>query len=184
MGLLPCVIPPYALHLGRIFGTKRVGWALFAVFSLLAALQLVRAWSPTNPGIEPGIGLDLLYFLVPLLLLTGMLHIESLFKQRLRLEEQEKRLRGELQLLVQGRTAELDHTNEELQREISLRKQGEEELRKSKEQYRFLFEENPQPMWIFDLGSFRFLAFNTAALRHYGFTAAEFRELTAIELCP
>jgi PAS domain S-box-containing protein len=113
-----------------------------------------------------------------------MLHIESLFKQRLRLEEQEKRLRGELQLLVQGRTAELDHTNEELQREISLRKQGEEELRKSKEQYRFLFEENPQPMWIFDLSSFRFLAFNTAALRHYGFTAAEFRELTAIELCP
>jgi len=183
MGLLPCAIPPYALHLGRVFGTKRVGWVLFAVFSLLAAFQLVRAWSPAA-GIEPGIGLDLLYFLVPLLLLTGMLHIESLFKQRLRLEQQEKRLRGELQLLVQERTAELDRANEELQSEISLRRQGEEELRKSKEQYRFLFEENPQPMWIFDLSSFRFLAFNTAVLRHYGFTAAEFRELTAIELCP
>ncbi|MGH7969850.1 MAG: two-component system sensor histidine kinase NtrB, partial [Limisphaerales bacterium] len=80
-------------------------------------------------------------------------------------------------------TADLDAANEELQREISLRKQGEEELRKSKEQYRFLFDENPQPMWIFDLETCRFLAFNGAALRHYGYGAAEFRELSVKDLC-
>src|SRR5262245_22765247 len=184
LGLLPCFIPSYALRLSRLFGTKRVGWVLFGSFVLLAALELVEAWSPKGLAIEPSVALDVLYFLVPVLLLIGMLHIESLFKERLRLEQQEKQLRGELQSLVQARTAELDRINDELQREISLRKQGEEELRKSKEQYRFLFEENPQPMWIFDLNSFRFLAFNTAALRHYGFTAAQFRELTAKELCP
>src|SRR2546427_9309415 len=59
-----------------------------------------------------------------------------------------------------------------------------EELRKSKEQYRLLFEENPQAMWIFDLHSFRFLAINAAALRQYGFSGAEFRTMTAKDLYP
>jgi two-component system cell cycle sensor histidine kinase/response regulator CckA len=183
LGLLPCVIPPYAFRLSRVFGTKRVGWVLFAVFSLLAGLQLVRASVPRRWGADPGILLDILYFLIPVLLLIGMVHIETLFKERLHFEVEEKRLRAELEVQVQTRTAELDCANEELQREISLRKQGEEELRKSKEQYRFLFEENPQPMWIFDLNSLRFLAFNAATLRHYGYAAAEFRELTAHDLC-
>ena len=134
-------------------------------------------------GLEPGLTLDLVNFLVPMLLLTGMVHIEILFKERLRLEKEEKRMRGLLQEQVKQRTAELDQTNEELQREISLRKQGEEELRSSKERYRFLFEENPQPMWIYDLKSLKMLAFNAAAVRHYGYTAAEFRELTMPGLC-
>ena len=183
LGILPCFIPSYALRLSRLFGAKRVGWVLFSVFSLLAALQLVRVSLPPGRGLEPGLALDLLFFIIPLLLLIGMIHIETLLKERLRKEKEEQRLRGELNLLVQARTADLDRANEELQREISLRKQGEEELRKSKEQYRFLFDENPQPMWIFDLDSFRFFAFNTAALRHYGFSAAEFRALRAKDLC-
>src|SRR5437870_7552017 len=113
-----------------------------------------------------------------------MIHIETLFKGRLALQEEEKRLRGALELEVKERTADLDKANQELQQEISLRKQGEAELRASKEQYRFLFDENPQPMWIFDLHTLKFLAFNRAALRQYGFTSAEFREMTAKDLCP
>ncbi len=183
VGLLPCLIPPYALRLNRVFGTKRVGWVLFAAFSLLAVLQLVRFWHPMGLGLDPGITLDLFYLLIPFLLLVGMVHIETLFKERLRVEQEEKRMRGELEGLVSERTADLDHANGELQREISLRKQGEAELRKSKEQYRFLFDENPLPMWIFDLQSGQFLAFNTAALRYYGFSSAEFRTLTAKDLC-
>jgi two-component system, cell cycle sensor histidine kinase and response regulator CckA len=184
LSLLPCLIPPYALRLNRVFGTKRIGWVLFAVFALLAVLQLVRAWQPLGLGLDAGLTLDLLNFLVPVLLLIGLVHIETLFRERLRLEEQEKKLRGGLELQVQERTAALDLANEELQREITMRRQGEEELRKSKEQYRFLFEENPQPMWIYDRSSYRFLAFNAAALRHCGFGRTEFRDLTALDLCP
>jgi PAS domain S-box-containing protein len=165
-----------------VFGTKRVGWLLFAAFALLAALQLVRASVIMGWVADPSVTFDILYFLIPVLLLIGMVHIETLFKERLRLEQEEKGMRQRLEIEVQKRTAELDQTNEELQREISLRKQGEEELRKSKEQYRFLFDENPQPMWIFDLQTFRFLAFNSATLRHYGYTATEFRELSAHDL--
>lgn len=183
LGLLPCIIPPYAFRLSRVFGTKKVGWLLFAAFSLLAALQLVRASVVMGWMANSSVTFDILYFLIPILLLIGMVHIETLFKERLRLDEQEKRLRARLETEVQTRTAELNQANEDLQREISLRKQGEEELRKSKEQYRFLFDENPQPMWIFDLETFRFLAFNSATLRRYEYPAAEFRELTAGDLC-
>src|SRR5262245_1217596 len=182
LSLLPCLIPPYALRLNRVFGTQRVGWVIFAVFSLLATLQVIRAWHPFGLGISSGLTLDLLSFLVPVLLLIGMVHIESLFKERLHVEEEEKRLRGELELQVKQRTAALDEANEELQREISLRRQGSEELRKSKEEYRFLFEENPQPMWIYDLRSFQLLAANAAALRLYGLTSAELRAVTAADL--
>jgi PAS domain S-box-containing protein len=180
--LLPCLIPPYALRLNRVFGTKRVGWMLFAAFSLLAVLQLVRSWHPMGLGLDSGLTLDLFYLLIPFLLLTGMVHIETLFKERMRVEREEKRMRAELEGQVAERTAELNTANDELHREISLRRQGEAELRKSKEQYRFLFDENPLPMWILDLENYKFLAFNTAAVRHYGFTSAEFRALTAADL--
>ena len=182
LSLLPCLIPPYAFRLNRVFGTQRVGWVLFAVFSLLATLQLIRSWHPFGLGISSSLTLDLLSFLIPILLLIGMVHIETLFKERLRVEQEEKRMRAELESQVKQRTIALDDTNQELQREISLRRQGSEELRKSKEEYRFLFEENPQPMWIFDLRSFRFLATNAAALRNYGFTSGEFRAMTAKDL--
>jgi two-component system cell cycle sensor histidine kinase/response regulator CckA len=182
VGLLPCLIPPYAFRLSRVFGTQRVGWLLFAVFTLLAGLQLVRAWHPMGLGLDPGLALDLLNFLIPVLLLIGMLHIETLFKERVRLEKEEQRLRADLELQVKERTAELNRVNEDLRHENTLRRQGEAELRTSKEQYRFLFDENPQPMWIYDLESFAFLAFNRAALRHYGFSSEEFRTLTAQDL--
>jgi len=181
LALLACVIPPYAFRLSRVFGTQRVGWVLVAVFTSLAALMLVRSWQPF--GLDSKLTLDLLNFLIPVLLLIGMVHIETLFKERLRLEEEEKKLRSGLEDQVKSRTGDLDKVNDDLQREISLRKQGEEELRKSKEQYRFLFEENPQPMWIFALDSLKFLAFNRATLRHYGYANSEFRELTAKDIC-
>jgi PAS domain S-box-containing protein len=177
------LIPPYALRLTRAFGTKRVGWVVFAAFVLLAALQLIRAWRPMGLALDPSTTLDLLYLLVPVLLLIGMIHIETVFKERLRVEAEERRMRGQLEVQVRERTAELDTTNEALQREISLRKQGEQELRKSKEGYRFLFDENPLPMWIFDLKTLQFLAFNNAALRHYGYSHTEFKKLTPAELC-
>jgi two-component system cell cycle sensor histidine kinase/response regulator CckA len=116
-----------------------------------------------------------------MLLLIGMVHIETLFKAQLCLEVEEE-IAGRPGTSGKERTAQLDDVNVELRQEISLRKQGEQELLKSKAQYRFLFEENPQPMWIFDLSSSRFLAFNRATLRHYGYTSAEFRELKIQDL--
>jgi len=58
----------------------------------------------------------------------------------------------------------------------------EKVLQESEAQYRFLYIENPQPMWMFDLRSFRFLSVNKAALRQYGFTQEEFMSLQPRDL--
>src|SRR4051812_28844634 len=108
LSVLACLIPPYALRLTRVFGTKRVGWVVFFAFILLAALQLVRAWHPLGWALDAERTLDILYLVVPVMLLIGMLHIETVFKERLRVEKEEKRLRGELESQVQQRTAELN----------------------------------------------------------------------------
>jgi two-component system, cell cycle sensor histidine kinase and response regulator CckA len=43
--------------------------------------------------------------------------------------------------------------------------------------FRLLFEEHPQPMWVFDLETQKFLAANKAAVSLYGYKRAEFRRL-------
>jgi PAS domain S-box-containing protein len=45
-------------------------------------------------------------------------------------------------------------------------------------QYRILFDSNPQPMWVYDARTFRFLAVNEAAVRHYGYSRSEFMAMT------
>ncbi len=50
--------------------------------------------------------------------------------------------------------------------------------------YRLLFERNPQPMWVYDLESLRFLAVNDAAIKHYGFSTEEFLRMTIRDIRP
>lgn len=57
-------------------------------------------------------------------------------------------------------------------------------LRKSEEQYRLLFEANPNPMWVFDVDTLRFLAVNSAAIAWYGFSKQEFLDMTINDLRP
>jgi PAS domain S-box-containing protein len=53
------------------------------------------------------------------------------------------------------------------------------ELRLSK-----MFETSPQPIWIFDIQSLRIRKVNAAAIRHYGYSEAEFLNLTIADICP
>lgn len=67
-------------------------------------------------------------------------------------------------------------------RDITERRRSEEALRRSEEQYRILFESNPQPMWVFDLETSEFLALNESALSHYGYTREAFLSMTLDEI--
>lgn len=64
------------------------------------------------------------------------------------------------------------------------RDHAEDELRKSEEQYRLLFQANPHPMWVFEVATLRFLAVNEAALHHYGYSLSEFLDITIMEIRP
>jgi PAS domain S-box-containing protein len=50
--------------------------------------------------------------------------------------------------------------------------------------YRLLFEANPQPIFVIDLETFAFLDVNDAAVRDYGYSREQFREMTALDIRP
>ncbi len=58
------------------------------------------------------------------------------------------------------------------------------EARQAEERRRLLFDANPQPMWIFDVETLEFLAVNDAAVRHYGYSRAEFLGMTIMDVRP
>src|SRR5579864_1215896 len=47
---------------------------------------------------------------------------------------------------------------------------------------RLLFEDHPEPMWIYDVHSLRFLAVNHAAVQQYGYSKEEFAAMTISQL--
>jgi PAS domain S-box-containing protein len=54
----------------------------------------------------------------------------------------------------------------------------------SGEKYRLLFENNPHPMWVYDLETLRFLTANDAAKQVYGYSQEEFLSMTIADLRP
>ncbi len=63
----------------------------------------------------------------------------------------------------------------------------EEEIRSAElasDEYRLLFAGNPHPMWIYEPETLRFLDVNDAAISHYGFSKAEFRQMTLADVMP
>ncbi len=60
----------------------------------------------------------------------------------------------------------------------------ENELRDSATGYRILFEDNPQPMFVYDLNTLRIIAVNEATTTHYGYSRAEFEAMTILDIRP
>ena len=52
------------------------------------------------------------------------------------------------------------------------------------QEYQFLFDQNPLPMWVFDRASLRFLAVNDAAITHYGCEREQWLALTILDIWP
>ncbi|MDX2256710.1 MAG: EAL domain-containing protein [Pseudanabaenaceae cyanobacterium bins.39] len=48
----------------------------------------------------------------------------------------------------------------------------------------YLFEHNPNPMWIYDLETLNFLAVNQAAVNHYGYSESEFLVMSLQDIRP
>ncbi|NOH04850.1 MAG: PAS domain S-box protein [Chloroflexi bacterium] len=64
-----------------------------------------------------------------------------------------------------------------LQREVR-------KLTESEQRYKLLFENNPHPMWVYDLETLAFLMVNDAAIQQYGYTREEFLGMTIKDIRP
>ncbi len=69
-------------------------------------------------------------------------------------------------------------------KDISNYKRLEKTLTTKERTYRALFENNPQPMWVYDLKTFAFLKVNKAAVQHYGYEQNEFLNMTIKDILP
>lgn len=183
-GVLQLTVPSYALRLVRRYGAERVGWFVVIAFSSLALLHLMSPFSPPRDGKTWDAMPQLLYVVGSVLLLIGMGHIETMVSERERVRGYEQALLRRPATEAEEANLDLTKANEELTAEIARRDQLERALRESEARYRLAFTENPQPMWIFDVRSSRFLAANNAALRQYGFTPEEFSALSVRDLLP
>jgi PAS domain S-box-containing protein len=68
--------------------------------------------------------------------------------------------------------------------DITNRKRIEHNLQESEIHFRQLFEDNPQPMWIYDLKTLQFKDVNETAINKYGYSKDEFLTMTLKEIRP
>ena len=92
--------------------------------------------------------------------------------ERKQTEKTLNRYREHLEDLVRERTAELAMVNEELQKDIAMRKLAEDKLRESEERFRRIFEDGPLGIVIFS-PSFRIFNTNKAMCEMLGYTKQE-----------
>ncbi len=140
--------------------------------------------------------------------LTDFLNDEQLWKQTVYAEDRELEAKGS-ELALKGQPIEMEYRivtqkgnlkwisdrrkivfdkkgkparTEGVVEDITTRKNLEELLLQSEQTYRYLFDYNPHPMWLFDTETFEFLAVNNAAIEHYGYSREEFLSMTALDI--
>jgi len=126
---------------------------------------------PDSFGLESYTGLGLPAQRLPVILLTG-LSDTSIALQALAMGAQDYLIKGDFDEKLLSRAI----------RYSLERKRNQENLRESEVRYRELFNNNPMPMWVFDVDTLLFLEANGAAVQHYGYTNAEFLHMSIADL--
>jgi PAS domain S-box-containing protein len=60
----------------------------------------------------------------------------------------------------------------------------ENELHRKEYEWRLLFDQNPLPMWVYDIETLGFLTVNEAAISRYGYSREEFLGMTILDIRP
>lgn len=115
--------------------------------------------------------------------------LEILESGKLRTETDERKLNGEPMFVEGDYTCLYDSGGRMtglfgIQRDITANKKMTEILQESESKYRYLFENNPAPMWVYDLETLRFMAVNDTAIIQYGYSREEFQGMTLKDIRP
>lgn len=112
-GVLQIAVPSYGLRLNRRFGSRQVGWALVVAFVVLALLNLAGGTASASARREWELARGVAMAAIPVLLLIGLAHIETLLRERTQLEHKQQ-LRGrEFEQCLAQRTMDLADAKEE-----------------------------------------------------------------------
>jgi two-component system cell cycle sensor histidine kinase/response regulator CckA len=76
------------------------------------------------------------------------------------------------------------HGASTIARDMTAQRHAQQALEDSEHRYRLLFENNPQPMWVYDRETLAFLTVNDTAVRSYGYRRDEFLGMTVNDLRP
>jgi PAS domain S-box-containing protein len=67
---------------------------------------------------------------------------------------------------------------------VTAQRNAEARARSQEASFRYLFEHNPNPMWVFDRETYAFLAVNQAAVVKYGYSRDEFAGMRILDIRP
>ncbi len=166
------------LRLGAIAPAANTPWLMAADFSVAAVMSGTRSLLREMVGIA----------LVVLLAGTGFGWIMSRRVTRpLRRLTQEAEALAQLEgaaPLAAGRGDELTRLSDSFDTMVTRVTDAQERLRLSEEQYRMLFDLNPNPMWVYDRETLAFMAVNGAAVEKYGYSHDEFAAMTIRDIRP
>jgi len=168
---VPEWLRPYVLVLAEFVVVVGVVAAILSVAGLKAApfcslllvlFVIAAAWHGYGPGF---LNCFLTLFVVPRLLLPHRPHAVDLIQLALLL----------LTLFLVSRLGVTTR------RAAATRAKA---LDESETRYRLLFENSPQPMWVYDRETLRFLTVNDTAIQSYGYSREEFLGMTLRDIRP
>ena len=159
------------LSIGTIFEAGRLSEAKKILEEQRIDLVFLDLSLPDSFGLDSYTGLGLPAQRLPIILLTG-LSDTSIALQALAMGAQDYLIKGDFDEKLLSRAI----------RYSLERKRNLESLQESEVRYRELFNNNPMPMWVFDTNTLLFLEANGAAIRHYGYTNAEFLHMSLADV--
>jgi PAS domain S-box-containing protein len=80
--------------------------------------------------------------------------------------------------------AEMENLHEQLKDYMKNLDVSNARLMDSRKKYKDLFNLSPQPMWVYEAGTFRFLDVNDAAIKSYGYTREEYLAMDGRKIRP
>jgi PAS domain S-box-containing protein len=155
------------------FTMPSVGWHFYAGEDKAAALAAARDLRRSQLGIIVG-------GLIAFLLAAWIVYRKVVAPLGQLSAEVRSRTSGALEAspVMVGGPVEVAALGEDVNALISSVHRELDQRVRAEENYRILFEHNPNPMWVFDAETLRFLAVNDHAVHTYGYSRDEFLQMS------